>query len=41
MQFHYEEIIRFVKAIEPCFGASNIEDIETPKVFDIIRRFRE
>ena len=23
-----EEIIRFVKAIEPCFGAINIEDIE-------------
>jgi malate dehydrogenase (oxaloacetate-decarboxylating) len=36
-----EEIIRFVKAIEPCFGAINIEDIETPKVFDIIRRLRD
>jgi malate dehydrogenase (oxaloacetate-decarboxylating) len=36
-----EEIIRFVKAIEPCFGAINIEDIESPKVFDIIRRLRD
>lgn len=35
-----EEIIRldFVKAIEPAFGAINIEDIESPKVFDIIKR---
>jgi malate dehydrogenase (oxaloacetate-decarboxylating) len=33
-----EEIIRFVKAIEPCFGAINIEDIESPKVFDIVIR---
>jgi len=36
-----EEIIRFVKAIEPCFGAINIEDIESPKVFDIIKRLRD
>ena len=36
-----EEIISFVKAVEPCFGAINIEDIETPKVFDIIRRLRD
>jgi malate dehydrogenase (oxaloacetate-decarboxylating) len=35
-----EEIVRFVKAIEPCFGAINIEDIESPKVFDIIKRLR-
>jgi len=35
-----EEIIKFVKAIEPCFGAINIEDIESPKVFDIIKRLR-
>ena len=26
-----EEIIRFVKAIHPVFGAVNIEDIESPK----------
>jgi len=36
-----EEIIRFVKAVEPCFGAINIEDIESPKVFDIIKRLRD
>jgi malate dehydrogenase (oxaloacetate-decarboxylating) len=30
------EIIRFVKAIEPGFGAINIEDIESPKVLEII-----
>jgi malate dehydrogenase (oxaloacetate-decarboxylating) len=36
-----EEIVRLIKAIEPCFGAINIEDIETPKVFDIIRRLRD
>ena len=36
-----EEIVRFVKAIEPCFGAINIEDIESPKVFDIIKRLRD
>jgi malate dehydrogenase (oxaloacetate-decarboxylating) len=35
-----EEIIRFVKAIQPVFGAINIEDIESPKVFDIIKRLR-
>ncbi|MGH9975539.1 MAG: NAD(P)-dependent malic enzyme [Nitrososphaeraceae archaeon] len=35
-----EEIIRFVKTIQPVFGAINIEDIETPKVFDIIRRLQ-
>ena len=36
-----EEIIRFVKAIEPVFGAINIEDIESPKVFDIIKRLHD
>ena len=35
-----EEIIRLVKAIEPSFGAINIEDIESPKVFDIVKRLR-
>ncbi|MDN5844868.1 MAG: NADP-dependent malic enzyme [Candidatus Nitrosocosmicus sp.] len=35
-----EEIIRFVKEIEPVFGAINIEDIESPKVFDIIKRLQ-
>jgi malate dehydrogenase (oxaloacetate-decarboxylating) len=36
-----EEIIRFVKAIEPGFGAINIEDIESPKVFEIIKRLQD
>jgi malate dehydrogenase (oxaloacetate-decarboxylating) len=36
-----EEIVKFVKAIEPCFGAINIEDIESPKVFDIVKRLRD
>ena len=36
-----EEIVRLVKAIEPCFGAINIEDIESPKVFDIVKRLRD
>jgi malate dehydrogenase (oxaloacetate-decarboxylating) len=35
-----EEIISFVKAIEPTFGAVNIEDIESPKVLEIIERLR-
>ncbi len=33
-----EEIIRFVKAIQPVFGAVNIEDIESPKVLEIVER---
>jgi len=36
-----EEIVRLIKAIEPGFGAINIEDIATPKVFDIIRRLKD
>ena len=35
-----DEIIRFVKAIEPVFGAINIEDIESPKVFDIVKKLQ-
>jgi malate dehydrogenase (oxaloacetate-decarboxylating) len=31
-----EEIINFVKLIEPNFGAINIEDIESPKVLEIV-----
>src|SRR5215475_2038511 len=31
-----QEIIRFAKAVEPVFGAINIEDIESPKVLEII-----
>jgi malate dehydrogenase (oxaloacetate-decarboxylating) len=36
-----EEIIKFVKAIQPVFGAINIEDIESPKVLEIIERLRK
>jgi malate dehydrogenase (oxaloacetate-decarboxylating) len=35
-----EEIIRFVKAIQPVFGAVNIEDIESPKVLEIVERLQ-
>ena len=35
-----EEIIRFVKAIQPFFGAINIEDIESPKVLEIVERLQ-
>ena len=33
-----EDIIKFVKAIQPVFGAINIEDIESPKVLEIVER---
>ena len=33
-----DEIVRVVKAIAPGFGAINLEDIETPKVFAIEKR---
>jgi malate dehydrogenase (oxaloacetate-decarboxylating) len=36
-----EEIIRFVKEIEPMFGAINIEDIESPKVLEIVERLQK
>ncbi|MGN6630365.1 MAG: NAD(P)-dependent malic enzyme [Candidatus Nitrosocosmicus sp.] len=35
-----EEIIKFVKAIQPFFGAINIEDIESPKVLEIVERLQ-
>ena len=35
-----DDIIRFVKAIQPVFGAINIEDIESPKVLEIVERLR-
>lgn len=31
-----EEIINVIKAIEPVFGAINLEDIESPKVLEIV-----
>ncbi len=36
-----EQIISTIKAISPVFGAINLEDIETPKVFDIEKRLTE
>jgi malate dehydrogenase (oxaloacetate-decarboxylating) len=36
-----EEIIRIVKAIQPVFGAVNIEDIESPKVLEIVERLHK
>lgn len=36
-----EEIIKFVKAIQPLFGAINIEDIESPKVLEIVERLQK
>jgi malate dehydrogenase (oxaloacetate-decarboxylating) len=36
-----EQIIAFVKAIEPIFGAVNVEDIESPKVLEIVDRLQK
>lgn len=36
-----EEIINFIKHIQPIFGAINIEDIESPKVLEIVERLKE
>lgn len=36
-----QEIIRFVKAIQPGFGAVNIEDIESPKVLEIVETLKD
>ena len=36
-----EEIIGFVKVIQPMFGAVNIEDIESPKVLEIVERLQK
>ena len=36
-----EEIINFIKYIQPIFGAINIEDIESPKVLEIVERLKE
>lgn len=33
-----EEIIRFVRQIEPSFGGINLEDISAPRCFEILRR---
>ncbi len=36
-----EEIIKLVKSIIPFFGAINIEDIESPKVLEIVERLNK
>ena len=36
-----DEIIRLVKEIEPIFGAINIEDMESPKVLEIVEGLQE
>ena len=36
-----DDIVKIVKAISPGFGAINLEDIETPKAFDIEKRLTE
>ena len=36
-----EEIIKLVKYIQPLFGAINIEDIESPKVLEIVERLKQ
>jgi malate dehydrogenase (oxaloacetate-decarboxylating) len=36
-----EEIINFVKWIEPTFGGINLEDISAPRCFDILARLRK
>lgn len=35
-----DEIIKFAKAIQPTFGAINIEDIESPKVLEIVEQLQ-
>jgi malate dehydrogenase (oxaloacetate-decarboxylating) len=35
-----DEIIKLVKSIQPMFGAINIEDIESPKVLEIVERLQ-
>lgn len=35
-----EDIVKFVKAVEPGFGAINIEDIESPKVLELVQRLQ-
>lgn len=36
-----DELIEFVKMLQPCFGGINLEDIASPKCFDILDRLRE
>ncbi len=36
-----DELINFVKLLQPCFGGINLEDIENPKCFHVLDRLRE
>lgn len=36
-----EELISFVKALEPSLGGVNLEDIESPKCFEVLDRLKE
>ncbi len=36
-----DELIKFVKLMQPCFGGINLEDIASPKCFYILDRLRE
>ena len=36
-----DELINFVKLLQPCFGGINLEDIENPKCFYVLDRLRE
>jgi len=36
-----DELIKFVKLMQPCFGGINLEDIESPKCFYVLDRLRE
>jgi malate dehydrogenase (oxaloacetate-decarboxylating) len=36
-----EQIISLVKALEPSFGGINLEDIESPKCFEVLDRLRK
>ncbi len=36
-----DEIVKFVKTVSPSFGGINIEDIESPKVFNVVKRLEE
>lgn len=36
-----DKIVEIIKSLQPSFGAINIEDIETPKVFEIVERLKK
>ena len=36
-----DELIKFVKLLQPCFGGINLEDIASPKCFDILDCLRK